>query len=875
MEESSQVLGTFLLIMHQGGGMQHRKLVPVLPVVWILGVLLVSCIQPKQTILAPVPQPASARIVKPVTISFACFSPLLDDYKGLAKEFQAANPGITVQVVTVEELQNPDAASLSEALHQIASRADAFTYALHDPGAEQGLVRDLMPFLEADPLFNPDDFYPNALEIYRWHDGLWALPGSLNFQLIGYDKEAFDAADVAYPEVNWTYEEFVDKARQLTLRQGEEVVQYGFIDPWSNGLLSFVHGRAGALVDDATWPPQPVLDRPEVAEAVQWYADLALKHEAMPNIGQMDEGVVANLYRDKAAMWVDTLTSFEQHRKRDQMGIMVFPAGSYPANALMTWGHFMSAGTDHPQETWRWLAFLTRQKIGDTGIPSRRSVAEASGFWENLDEGATEVYRHALENAFIPEGAAVEDALREATRTVLAGKEVTEALSDVQNGLDFSGETELPSAPVVMVTPSLDEATTISVVLFADLELRKKLIDSFQRSHPDIHVQEQLPPLPPGLGGLKALAKRSDCFSWRAPPTPAERSYILNLQPLLDADPEFPLDDFYPQALAVSRWEGDLWALPYAMNLLVLSYNKDLFDAAGVAYPQPSWTWDDFLEKAVVLTKGEGATKQFGFTVIQIDQIRQFVQQQGGPLLDVTVNPPRPRFDDPAVVEATRRLADLVRVYDVMEPIPPPQNAAAHFDEMSRRDAMRDMGKVAMWTEISEAIGREDTVKLYKGTVPLPQGEGSVDLSGYFSYISADTEHPEACWEWIKFLSGRYLKRGTIPTRRTLAESDMFRNRVGEEAAIALLSSMERGDSGTQLGLYRAYPQLLRVYYWFWWAYDDIVKGADAEQAMGQAQRIAEAYILCLDDRGGFHDRQVALTCAREVDPDYRSSPWD
>lgn len=37
----------------------------------------------------------------------------------------------------------------------------------------------------------------------------------------------------------------------------------------------------------------------------------------------------------------------------------------------------------------------------------------------------------------------------------------------------------------------------------------------------------------------------------------------------------------------------------------MLYYNKALFDAAGVAYPDGSWTWDDFDEAAAQLSDGE------------------------------------------------------------------------------------------------------------------------------------------------------------------------------------------------------------------------------------------------------------------------------
>src|SRR5690625_2143714 len=46
--------------------------------------------------------------------------------------------------------------------------------------------------------------------------------------------------------------------------------------------------------------------------------------------------------------------------------------------------------------------------------------------------------------------------------------------------------------------------------------------------------------------------------------------------------------------------DGATYAIPYRQDAWFLYYNKDLFDDAGVDYPDGSWTWDDY---------GEAATK--------------------------------------------------------------------------------------------------------------------------------------------------------------------------------------------------------------------------------------------------------------------------
>lgn len=48
--------------------------------------------------------------------------------------------------------------------------------------------------------------------------------------------------------------------------------------------------------------------------------------------------------------------------------------------------------------------------------------------------------------------------------------------------------------------------------------------------------------------------------------------------------------------------DGVQYALPFRSDFWVLFYNKDLFDAAGVAYPTNDMTWDEYAELAKTMT---------------------------------------------------------------------------------------------------------------------------------------------------------------------------------------------------------------------------------------------------------------------------------
>jgi len=48
--------------------------------------------------------------------------------------------------------------------------------------------------------------------------------------------------------------------------------------------------------------------------------------------------------------------------------------------------------------------------------------------------------------------------------------------------------------------------------------------------------------------------------------------------------------------------DGKTYAIPYRQDSWLLYYNKDLFDKAGVATPDGTWTWDDYADAAKELT---------------------------------------------------------------------------------------------------------------------------------------------------------------------------------------------------------------------------------------------------------------------------------
>lgn len=91
-----------------------------------------------------------------------------------------------------------------------------------------------------------------------------------------------------------------------------------------------------------------------------------------------------------------------------------------------------------------------------------------------------------------------------------------------------------------------------------------------------------------------------------------DSGYIEDLKPYLEKDGLLH-GTWADSALDIYTYGDAIYGLPTTMSNWVMVYNKDLFDAAGLAYPTNDWTEDELMADVRALTSGEGANKVFGF----------------------------------------------------------------------------------------------------------------------------------------------------------------------------------------------------------------------------------------------------------------------
>lgn len=214
---------------------------------------------------------------------------------------------------------------------------------------------------------------------------------------------------------------------------------------------------------------------------------------------------------------------------------------------------------------------------------------------------------------------------------------------------------------------------------------------------------------------------------------------------LADAEPETAgdLNDYYPGVLAVNEFEGEVYGLPWIAQPVVVYYNRALFDAAMMDYPDPDWTWDDFVAIATELTQdtdGDGETDQWGFTSTTWPPPYMWIWQAGGEMIneDFTEAP----IDSEAFLEGFQFHLDLA--YNPEMSVDRDTISEQGFNEMFKA------GVVAMF--MGGAADDLDRVEgLDVGVVRVPghpeTGSHTTFAWNASTVIYAGTENPEIACE--------------------------------------------------------------------------------------------------------------------------------
>jgi multiple sugar transport system substrate-binding protein len=289
--------------------------------------------------------------------------------------------------------------------------------------------------------------------------------------------------------------------------------------------------------------------------------------------------------------------------------------------------------------------------------------------------------------------------------------------------------------------------------------MAQEALETFHADHPDIqvfftpdpdNVQERMMTDFQSGTAPDVLAGCCDFF-----PAWAQSGFLLDLRPYVEADIDrqtrFDWDPAQYEALFTQ--DGRQFALPKYHGALALFYNKNIFDAYGVDYPDESWDHDDYHQAMRLLThdrSGDGSTDLWGSMIdISWERLQVHVNAWGGHFVDPE-DSTRSWMAKPESLAALQWIRDRIWQDHVM---------ASELDVQGLRtwDAFIE-GQVAMVEEGSWALKDIlDKADFRVGVAPLPTGpQRRVTLATTDGFgIFAGTRYPEASWELMKFLTDK------------------------------------------------------------------------------------------------------------------------
>jgi len=143
-----------------------------------------------------------------------------------------------------------------------------------------------------------------------------------------------------------------------------------------------------------------------------------------------------------------------------------------------------------------------------------------------------------------------------------------------------------------------DVSGEVSFMVFGDpeeIQAYRDVIAAYENENPDVDVK-----MIEASDRDDLIARLSTSFAAGTPPDLfllnyrfyaqfAARDVLEPIEDRVDGSDLFQQEDFYEEAMNAFRFNDTLTCLPQNISSLVVYYNKDLFQEAGVAFPQEGW----------------------------------------------------------------------------------------------------------------------------------------------------------------------------------------------------------------------------------------------------------------------------------------------
>jgi multiple sugar transport system substrate-binding protein len=252
------------------------------------------------------------------------------------------------------------------------------------PWAKQDILMSLDSYIAADKEFDIEGVFQEALRLYKVDGTQYAIPYDHGPILLGYSKDAFDAAGMDYPTEDWTIEDFATAAKALSV-PGEKWGGGQDIGFGNEAYPAYLGIFGGATFNDAE--DGLLLDTDGSRAALNFWYDLMHKDHALSNAAEMssisgDARLSGQFAMFRIATWdIPTFHDLATF-KYDVAPWPTGPAGRHTGSFGSGFGG--TSTTTHPDEVWQYLSeYLSKDGMefmwakSGRGSPARDAAYQA------------------------------------------------------------------------------------------------------------------------------------------------------------------------------------------------------------------------------------------------------------------------------------------------------------------------------------------------------------------------------------------------------------------------------------------------------------------------------------------------------------------
>jgi multiple sugar transport system substrate-binding protein len=407
--------------------------------------------------LATLAASVSAQAV-PGNVSFMVFGDPaeLAAYRALTDAFHDEHPEIAVELIHIPSPSDYRLRLGADFAAGDPADVVLINYRRYAPFAAKGVLEPLAPYLRRSDVISDTDFFPVATDPFRWRGQLMCIPQNISSLVVYYNKDLFDAAGLAYPEDDWTWQDFVDRAQALTMDLDGNGTsdQYGLgVDPSIFRLAPFIWQNGGelAVLGSGLRPIRLALDSRPAREATEWFVGLQTEHGVAPDArSEAAENSESRFLNGRTAMFLNSRRGVPTARRIEgfEWDVAALPSGLVAAGILHSDAYCMAGAAEDKDAAWTFIEYANSPagqaivaRSGRT-VPSLVEVASSDVFLD--PEAAPANSAVWLETA---------DTLR--TVPVMAGWVDIEELAGDELERAFYGDATVDEAIDAMITRTL------------------------------------------------------------------------------------------------------------------------------------------------------------------------------------------------------------------------------------------------------------------------------------------------------------------------------------------------------------------------------------------------------------------------------------